>query len=453
VAPTVLLRSISISQTIELPLMRAGEAVAPADRPAPLIAGKHAFVRVFVDFEEGFDTRPLVGVLDVKNAAGTRTILSQRTLASNSTPDDLASTFTFDIAAADLTTASSYRVRVLEEDTTPLALFPSLDYLPLAASSLPAFDLVLVPFISNALGPKTTETELSALRKRLLALFPSSDVTVTLAEPVTLPYIVNGDGDGWDNALDLIYQLRAEAAPADNVFYYGAMAPATTFSTYCAGDCILGYSYVADEDDVSSRGSIGITVFQDGTGVKDAWDTVAHELGHAMGRDHAPCGISDPKDVDQDYPYDNGGLGGLYGYDFDLLRLIKPKPSRDVMSYCTPVWISDYTYRGLFERLDYIANESFRALAFTPPRLFRVARIGRTGASVWQGERRRRDTTRRATLDLLDAAGRRQGTVEAQVVVVDHGRGGQAFLPALQLAQSGAASVDLRPLGGSILPL
>jgi len=123
------------------------------------------------------------------------------------------------------------------------------------------------------------------------------------------------------------------------------------------------------------------------------------------------------------------------------------------MSYCTPVWISDYTYRGLFERLDYIANESFRALAFTPPRLFRVARIGRTGASVWQGERRRRDTTRRATLDLLDAAGRRQGTVEAQVVVVDHGRGGQAFLPALQLAQSGAASVDLRPLGGSILPL
>jgi hypothetical protein len=26
------------------------------------------------------------------------------------------------------------------------------------------------------------------------------------------------------------------------------------------------------------------------------------------------------------------------------------------MSYCSPVWISDYTYRGLFERLDYIAS-------------------------------------------------------------------------------------------------
>lgn len=453
-APTVLLRSISISQTLELPLMQGGVAVDVDERPAPLIAGKRALVRVFVDFEAGFATRPLIGVLDVKNGKSTRTILSQRTLAKGSTQDDLASTFTFDVDGADLATSSTYRVRVLEEDTTLVARFPSVDYQPLSASTLPAFELVVVPFISNGLGPKTTETELSGLRNRLLALYPSSDVVVSLAEAVTLPYVVNADGDGWDSALDHILELRAEAKPADNVFYFGAMAPDTSYSKYCSGSCILGYSYVVDdEDDVESRGSIGITVFQDGSGVKDAWDTVAHELGHAMGRDHAPCGIDDPKDTDPDYPYDNGGMGTTYGFDFDLVRLIKPKPARDVMSYCTPVWISDYTYSAIFERLDFIANESFRALSFSPPQLFRVARIRRDGQSAWQGERRRRAGSRRASLDLLDAAQRRLGTIEAQVLPVDHGRGGQVFLPADKLGQSGAASVDLRPLGGSILPL
>lgn len=453
-APTVLLRSISISQTLELPLMKGGVAVESDERPAPLVAGKRALVRVFVDFEAGFGARPLVGVLDVKNGKSTRTILSQRTLTAGSTQDDLASTFSFNVDGADLAPSSSYRVRVLEEDTTPLARFPSVDYQPLSASALPAFELVVVPFISNGLAPKTTDAEMSGLRSRLLALYPSSDVVVTLADAVTLPYVVNGDGDGWDAALDHILAVRAAAKPADNVFYFGAMAPDATYSKYCAGSCILGYSYVVDDEaDVESRGSIGITVFQDGSGVKDAWDTVAHELGHAMGREHAPCGIDDPKDTDPDYPYDNGGMGTTYGYDFDLVRLIKPKPARDVMSYCTPVWISDYTYSALFERLDFIASTSFRALSFSPPALFRVARIRRSGESVWQGERRRRSGSRRTTLDLLDAAQRRLGTIEAQVLPVDHGRGGQVFLPAEKLGQSGAASVDLRPLGGSVLPL
>jgi hypothetical protein len=271
-----------------------------------------------------------------------------------------------------------------------------------------------------------------------------------------LAYVVNGDGDGWDDALDRLYQLRADAAPAHDVFYYGAMAPADTFAKYCMGDCVLGYSIVAEDTDVDSRGSIGITVFQDGSGTRDAWDTVAHELGHALGREHAPCGISDPTDIDPRYPYDNAAMGGIYGFDFDSMKLVKPRPAKDVMSYCAPVWVSDYTYRGIFDRLDFIASEGFRTLALTPPALFRQARIGRNGETRWLGERRRRATARRAQVELLDGAGRHLGDIEAQVVFVDHARGGYVWLPAAELTarqQSGAASVDLAPLGGSVLPL
>jgi hypothetical protein len=451
--PGLLLRAITISQTNELPLMSAGSAVSKASRPAPLVAGKHALVRAFVDVTPAFVTRPLLGVLDLKTPQVTRTLVSERTITQSSLQDDLTSTFVFDVAAADLTPSSTYRVRVLETDTTPVAHFPEAGYAALQAQALPPFELVLVPFISNGFGPKLGDAEVTALEHRLLALYPSAKVEISVAAPVTLPYVVNGDGDGWDNALDRIYQLRAQAEPARDVFFFGAMAPSESYDSYCPNGCILGYSSVADDTDVDSRGSIGITVFQDGSGVKDAYDTVAHELGHALGRDHAPCGISDPKDIDPEFPYQNGGIGTTYGFDFELMKLVKPKPSRDVMSYCTPVWSSDYTYRNIFERLDYIASESFRALALAPHTLFRLARIRRSGESLWLDERRRHGTARERPIDLLDRSGQRVGTITAQVVAVDHARGGYVWLPAQELRDSGAASIDLRPLGGSVLAL
>ncbi|HXK20657.1 MAG TPA: M66 family metalloprotease [Polyangiaceae bacterium] len=450
--PTLLLRSVTISQTLELPLMQAGVAVAAADRPAPLVANKRALLRAFVDLEPGFVARPLLGVLDLKTPERTRSLVSKITVGQSSLQDDLTTTFVFNVDASDLKAASSYRVRVLEEDTTPIALFPDADtgYLDLEAQTLPPFQLVLVPFVSNGFGPKVGDEEVAALERRLLALYPSTDFQVTEKPPVTLGFVVNAAGDGWDQALDEIYQERATAAPAHDVFYFGMLAPDTSYSSYCASDCILGLSNIADRGDVDSRGSIGVTVFQDGSGTKVAWDTVAHELGHALGRDHAPCGLDDP---DPNYPYPTGGLGGIYGYDFDLLKLIKPKPYRDVMSYCTPVWISDYTYRGIFERLDYIGSEAFRTLAFAPSEPFRLARIRRTGESLWLGERQRHGSAEAQIIDLLDGAGQRVASVSAQVTHLDHAPGGYVWLPARELGQSGAASVDLRPLGGSVLPL
>jgi hypothetical protein len=452
-APTLRLHSITISQTHELPLMQEGVVVEEKQRPAPLVAHKRALVRVFVDVEQGFVARPLLGVLDLKTPERTRTLVSRLAIDKSSRQDDLTTTFVFNVDAADLAENSGYRVRVLEADTTPLARFPEADYVPLAAQKLPPFELVVVPFIANGFTPKTGDPELTALRRRLIALYPSTDVEVSLAPAVTLPYVLNGNGDGWDNALDEIYQLRAATLPppARDVFFYGLMAPSASFASYCqGGGCTLGFSNVAAEDDVDSRGSIGVGVFPDGSGTKDAWDTLAHELGHAMGRDHSPCGVDDP---DPDYPYPNAGMGSVYGFDFDAMKLVKPKGLKDVMSYCAPVWISDYTYRGIFERLDYIAQESFRVLELGPAERFRIARIRRDGTSVWLGERARRGSAARRSLELLNAAGKPVTTVQVQVARVDHGPGSYVWLRAQELQQSGAKSVDLRPLGGAVLGL
>jgi hypothetical protein len=455
VTPAFTLSAVSVLQTLEVPLMSAGLELAPAERSLPLVAGKSSLFRASFVLSAAFASRPLLGVLDLQTDGQTHSVVSPLTPTLSSQADKLETSFTFPIVAGDLTPSSSYRVRVLEADTTPLTSFPESGFVDLGAIAMEPLQVVLVPFIANGFSPITGASQLGALRERLRELYPLSDVELSLAAPVTLGYVVNGDGDGWDDALNKIYELRHAANPASNVFYFGMLAPDESYAQYCVDGCILGYSNVADPDDVDSRGSIGVTVFPDGSGEKDAWDTMAHELGHAMGRDHAPCNVAS-SDVDRDWPDDTAHKNGaiaVYGYDFGASQLLRPRSYRDVMGYCSPVWISDYTYAGIFERLAHIqAKAALRTLDLAPPELFRLARVARDGAVSWLGERSRRGVAARRTLALLDAEQRQVGNVEAQVARVDHG-GAFVWLPARALRESGAKLVDLRPLGGALLAL
>jgi hypothetical protein len=71
----------------------------------------------------------------------------------------------------------------------------------------------------------------------------------------------------------------------------------------------------------------------------------AHEIGHNFGRYHAPCG--GPSGIDQNYPYANASIGH-YGLDTSNMTVWSPDSTKDLMSYCSPKWLSDYTYIGLY---------------------------------------------------------------------------------------------------------
>jgi hypothetical protein len=89
------------------------------------------------------------------------------------------------------------------------------------------------------------------------------------------------------------------------------------------------------------------------SGPNSAQGTMAHEIGHACGLMHAPCGTTGDK-VDKKYPayepYDPDGTPtaslGEYGTNVNTMTLRAPS-TKDFMSYCAKSWFSLYHYRKL----------------------------------------------------------------------------------------------------------
>jgi hypothetical protein len=81
-----------------------------------------------------------------------------------------------------------------------------------------------------------------------------------------------------------------------------------------------------------------------------------HELGHTYGRYHAEfCGATGGAA----YPYPNGNISPsqvqfnastLYGFDTSTPTVIPPS-WKDIMTYCSNEWLSDFTYEGIYNRM------------------------------------------------------------------------------------------------------
>ena len=160
------------------------------------------------------------------------------------------------------------------------------------------------------------------------ASFRVSD-TFTLSTPLTDDLTPGSCTVNWDAFMsDLRDVVIADTTP-DGWVFYGIMANGIPLGP------------------VVGCGGGGL-----GTGSVGAQRIMAHEVGHALGLAHAPCG--NPPGPDPNYPayepYDPAGVAqariGEYGFDGDTLQVRQPQ-TRDIMSYCLDPWISLYHYQSL----------------------------------------------------------------------------------------------------------
>jgi hypothetical protein len=107
-----------------------------------------------------------------------------------------------------------------------------------------------------------------------------------------------------------------------------------------------GRHYIAVVNSGSSYGIAGLGYI--GLPACVAWDgearedVLAHEVGHNWNRRHAPCGSA--PSADSGYPYSRASIG-QWGYDRIDGTFKDPAAFVDYMSYCKPVWTSDYTFK------------------------------------------------------------------------------------------------------------
>lgn len=155
------------------------------------------------------------------------------------------------------------------------------------------------------------------------------------------------------------------------------------------------YGMITDSSGFFARGqAIGFRTSVGPTGIPglgSGWDEdgtygdwyAAHEIGHSLDRGHPWTGSDDPATPDvaelchhsrTDWSYPYGDIvhaqspigpadGSIVGLDArypedNLPMLVLPSDSwNDIMSYCSNLWISDYTYEGMYSYM--LANPSF----------------------------------------------------------------------------------------------
>lgn len=370
------IKSLAMYQGVKVGLAADGEPLA--ERNAPVVAGRPGVLRVFVEPQSDWQARPL----NVRLTLGDQVLEQTFTPQANSTETNFGSTVNFQFDEGELPANVEYSVELLEVDpcaAPPAELaqprFPALGTVELGSEAINPMRVVLVPIQYDADGsgrtPNLDQAALERWRQHMFVNYPVSQLEVTARDPVATNQGLAPNGSGFSSMLNLCLGVRQQDNPAPDVYYYCVIQPSASRSQFCGGGCVGGVAPLAPANSVSSRAGIGIAF--DGTGE----DIFVHEIGHALGRPHAPCGGA--AGTDPDFPH-AGGRIGTWGYDVVNNALIDPQ-APDFMGYCDPSWVSDYTYDAIFERLKYVLGVQSQT-TFAEPRTWRTGAI-ENGAVVW----------------------------------------------------------------------
>lgn len=384
-ATGVRIREIAVYQAGKIPIMKDGAALARNERPADVIQGKAARVRVFIDLDSGFAARAVSARLLLDNDGVHSNHFSKLTLSQPSIESSFATTFNFDVDPQDIAKNTRYAVEIVECGGVPNGAlarprFPDGDKLDLEARATGILKLRFIPFVTNGRVASTDQARLDAYRDYVAKMYPVTGVEYSVGEPLAISNPITRKV-GWGDALDqLSARHEADAAPND-LYYYGLFEPTAKLADFCGDGCTAGIGYQVDdptEDARDQRVCFGLSYGDDGAQLSSSSaETLAHEVGHNHGRGHAPCG--NPDQLDPDYPYAEAALGwwGFTPPD----KLFDPAKSTDIMGYCDQQWVSDYTYRALTARVAQINQAPLQKLsARSSPQHFRFLLLDEDGA-------------------------------------------------------------------------
>ncbi len=194
----------------------------------------------------------------------------------------------------------------------------------------------------------------------LAALIPATEMRYTwrggeMHRPL-IPFYCDGSGryavrrgfdDGWLMLMELLLRNALDGA-GPNV-HYVSLCP--DFDEGAWSGLALPGIYDINLKVPSSAWMLDLR--PNANGVPFMSGTAAQELAHNFGRQHVNCG--NPDFTDNSYPYDVNMLSSTtanyVGFDPLTRAIVHPGVAKDYMSYCSPKWTSDYTWKSLASRM------------------------------------------------------------------------------------------------------
>ncbi len=350
------------------------QAVQDLNNSVPLVEGKRTFARFHVKAAAG-DYGPVYAQLNLyRNGQFVQAILPSNpngaiTIRQNPDRGQLQDSFYFDLPASWLNGTIKLEGRISATGWAQTNPNNDTTTATVAFAAVPPLRVWLIDLCYqwNGTSHPVRSADLDAIESYLRRLYPISNLVIP--GYMTLLPCLSAWQDTAENLNDLaiIRQSWALTRPWERVYGVFSNDYVTGNGGGCAGG--LAPSVLA----TIATGATGPTPScysaqdQDGS-----WgdEMAAHELGHALGRPHAP---SFPLDKNNQYcpggelgpdlgwPVDHtqGNISpttsatspaAMYGFDIETLQ-VYPPTWKDIMSYCNPKWISDYTWTKIQKQL------------------------------------------------------------------------------------------------------
>lgn len=370
------------------------QGIQNLNNSVPLIRGRRTFVRVYVQSDGdpvpgvtmhlSNDANPLQEKVYPINDVGPRI-----TVPKTRVREDLNNSFLFELPLSWTYSDLKLRAELNPNRVPPQASYAnnSRTFGPFSFVPSPRLEVQLVEFayrLNNVNYIPTAQDEqgVISLARRLLPLASTPGYIEDLSSGFR-PNVTLQSDDGLPSRVDqtneecksLLVKNPDGTIKADYrnmcATYYANGQLAKLRSAWGLAENTFMYGMIAHPPEISVRGvNTGTS-----SGAAESPETAIHEIVHSLGRNHPFSGSVDDDNkcgnslndggYDKEYPYPDSQIGptggdlmGFEGGDASLgiAKATRPAPATssspgwyDIIGYCGPQWISDYTYTHVLD--------------------------------------------------------------------------------------------------------